>query len=68
MTTERGAPPADGRRLHHIRNHLSIIIGYCDLLLRELPDSDRKHADILEIRKAATAAAALLEGPSDLLR
>ena len=28
-------------RLHNVRNHLSVIIGYSDLLLAEIPQADR---------------------------
>ena len=62
--TEQAA--GDRRRLHNVRNHLSIILGYCDLLNAEIPDTDRKHADLLEIRKAAAAASALLENMPEL--
>ena len=54
-------PPPGSRRLHDVRNQLSIIVGFCDLLLGEVPQHDRKHADLLEISKAAQAAIALLE-------
>lgn len=55
-------PATESRRLHDVRNQLSIIIGFCDLLLGEIPEQDRKHADLLEISKAAESAIALLEG------
>ncbi len=61
MTNEPASPDPGGHRLHNIRNHLSVIVGFCDLLLGEIPESDRKHADILEMRKSAQAAIALLE-------
>jgi hypothetical protein len=51
----------DSRRLHDVRNQLSIIVGFCDLLLGEIPEHDRKHADLLEVSKAAQTAIALLE-------
>ncbi len=54
-------PAPESRRLHNVRNHLSVVIGYCDLLLAELPESDSRHKDILEMRKAAHAAMALLQ-------
>jgi hypothetical protein len=50
-----------GRRLHNVRNQLSVIVGFCDLLLGEIPEDDRKYGDLLEMRKAAHAAMALLE-------
>lgn len=62
MSQDPGHNVGEGRRMHNIRNHLSVIVGFCDLLVGEIPESDRKHADILEIRKAADAALALLEG------
>lgn len=52
---------AESRRHHNVMNQLSVIIGYCDLLLLEIPEHDRKHADILEMRKAANAAMTLLQ-------
>jgi len=63
---KNGHPAGDRRRLHNVRNHLSIILGFCDLLIAEIPDTDRKHADLLEIRKAAVAASALLENMPEL--
>ena len=46
--------------MHEFKNHLSVIIGFCDLLLRDLPEDDPKRADILEMKKAGHAAIALL--------
>jgi hypothetical protein len=56
-----GGIPQESKRLHDVRNHLSVIIGYCDLLLAEIPSADRKYADVTEMRKSATAAMTLLE-------
>ncbi len=61
MSQEAGQPSPESRRLHNVRNQLSVILGFCDLLLVEIPEHDRKHADILEMRKAANAALVLLE-------
>lgn len=46
--------------LHAFKNHISVIVGFCDLLLSEIPASDQKHSDILEIRKAGQAAMSIL--------
>jgi hypothetical protein len=46
--------------LHQLKNHLAIVVGFCDLLLEELPEEDPRHADILEVDKAARAAMALV--------
>lgn len=65
MNLDAGRLP-EGRRLHNVRNQLSVIVGFCDLLLGEIPEHDRKHADLLEMRKAAHAAMALLEDARDI--
>ena len=45
--------------LHRFKN-LSIVVGFCDLLLAALPAEDPRHADVLEIHKAGRAAMALV--------
>jgi hypothetical protein len=54
MTTANTYP--EPPELHQLRNHLSIIMGFCDLLLGELANDDPKRKDILEVRKAGQAA------------
>ncbi len=61
MSAQAGHALPEGRRLHNVRNQLSVILGFCDLLLGEIPEHDRKHGDILEMRKAANTALTLLE-------
>ena len=46
--------------LHQLKNHLSIIVGYSELLLGELDDADPRRVDVLEIEKAARAALGLV--------
>ena len=46
--------------LHEFKNHLAIVVGFCDLLLAALPPDDPRHADVLEIHKAGFAAMALV--------
>ena len=46
--------------LHQFKNHLAIIVGFCDLLVDELAEDDPKRMDILEIQKAGRAAMALV--------
>jgi hypothetical protein len=67
MSQEPVYDAGDSRRLHNVRNHLSVILGFCDLLLVEIPADDRKHNDVLEMRKAALAAMSLLESPRKAL-
>ena len=54
--------------MHEFKNHLSVIVGFCDLLLRDLPKDDPKRADILEMRKAGQSAIALLPQLSERMR
>ena len=58
----------DDSLMHAFKNHLSVIIGFCDLLLRDLPEGDPKRADILEMRKAGRSAIALLPQLSERMR
>jgi len=58
----------DDSLMHAFKNHLSVIIGFCDLLLHDLPEDDPKRADILEIRNAGQTAIALLTELSERMR
>jgi hypothetical protein len=42
--------------IHAFKNQLSVIVGFCDLLLLELPEDDVKRRDLAEIQKAAHIA------------
>jgi hypothetical protein len=71
LMTQR--PPADEINshdplLHAFQNHLSAIVGFCDLLLRDIPEGDPKRADILEVYKAGHAAIDLLPQLSTRMR
>ena len=46
--------------LHQLKNHLSTILGFCDLLLDDLAEGDPRHRDVLEVHRAAHAAMALM--------
>jgi two-component system cell cycle sensor histidine kinase/response regulator CckA len=45
---------------HDLNNQLSIILGFCELLLESTPDEDPRRTDILEIDKAARMATSLV--------
>jgi two-component system cell cycle sensor histidine kinase/response regulator CckA len=45
---------------HDLNNQLSIILGFCELLLETTPDEDPRRSDILEIDKAARTATSLV--------
>jgi hypothetical protein len=54
--------------LHQLKNHLSIIIGFCDLLLGDLANNDPKRVDIQEMRKAGQAALEMLPSLATRMR
>ena len=55
-----GGVAPEPAELHQLKNHLAIIIGFCDLVLADMREDDPKRADIQEMRKAGQAALALL--------
>jgi hypothetical protein len=50
----------DALVLHQLKNHLSVVVSFCDLLLQELQKDDPNYADILEVRQAGRAALELV--------
>jgi hypothetical protein len=54
--------------VHQLKNHLAIIVGFCDLLLEGMAQDDPKRADIEEMRKAGQAALDLLPDLSARIR
>jgi hypothetical protein len=54
--------------VHQLKNHLAIVIGFCDLLLGDLPQDDPKRVDIQEMRKAGQAALDLIPELSARMR
>lgn len=45
----------DAEMEHSIKNHLAVIVGFCELLLSEMPDDDPRVGDLREIHKSARA-------------
>ena len=58
----------DSSLLHQFKNHLFVAVGFCDLLLRDLPDDDPRRADVLEVHKGIAAAIELLPELSARMR
>ena len=46
--------------IHRLKNHICIIVGFCELLIAEWPDGDPRRDDVMEIHKAAQAAMAMM--------
>ena len=55
--------PAVDRWLHDLRNQLSVILGFSEMLLEELEQGDAKRSDIHEIHLAAGRAMDALSRP-----
>jgi hypothetical protein len=45
---------------HALKNHLAILIGYCELLLQECQPDDPRRGDFEEMHRAALAAVRLV--------
>ena len=45
---------------HALMNHLAVVVGFSELLLKDASIDDPRRADLAEIHKAATAAAQIL--------
>jgi hypothetical protein len=54
------AGPTTEDAMHRLKNHLAVIIGFCDLLVEESTVDDPRRADFLEIQQSARAAMAVL--------
>ena len=52
--------PHERELLHALKNQLSIVVGFSDLVLSETPLDDPRHSDLAEICKAARAAMAII--------
>jgi hypothetical protein len=64
MSQERlgdGTVTLSGDAVHALSNHLGIILGFVELMLAEAADDDPRRQDLLEIRRAARAAAGLMK-------
>ena len=57
---KRPAPTLDAALVHALSNHLSIILGFVDLVMTDIPTDHPRHRDLIEIREAALQAARLI--------
>ena len=53
-------PTNDHVVIHQLKNHLAVIVGFCDLLIADTPDGDPREADLLDVHKAARDAMAVM--------
>jgi hypothetical protein len=61
-------PANEPEVIHRLKNHMCIIVGFCDLLVAEFPADDRRRADLMEIYKAARDAMAMMDELSARIR
>jgi hypothetical protein len=52
----------DAALVHALSNHLSVILGFVEIVIADTPVDDPRRRDLIEIRDAALAAAAALIG------
>ena len=46
--------------IHRLKNHMAIILGFCDLLLGQCSIDDPRRTDLVEVHRAAQDALALM--------
>jgi hypothetical protein len=46
----------EAHRVHRLKNQLAIILGFCELLLADLPDDDARRLDVIRIQNAGKSA------------
>ena len=51
----------DPATVHRLKNKLAVILGFCELLLSEMPEDDPHRADVAQIHEAGKSA--LIELP-----
>jgi hypothetical protein len=63
---ESGRSPRvlDSETEHAVKNHLAVIVGFCELLLADMPEHDSRHADVQEINRAARELMAIFRRES----
>ena len=62
------AQPGPSRIAHDLNNHLSTILGFTELLLADLPETDPYREDLEEIHKAGKSAQVITSRLAELLR
>jgi hypothetical protein len=63
-----GELTAEPELIHRLKNYMSIISGFSELLISDSPDDDPRRADLVEIHKAAQAAMAMMPALADRVR
>jgi hypothetical protein len=53
-------PSLDPEIVHALSNHLSVILGFVEIVIADLPEDHPHYRDLVEVRDAALAAAELI--------
>lgn len=66
-TPRKGPLVLEPETEHTVKNHLAVIVGFCELLLNEVPADDPRRADVQEIDRAARALMTIFrrDAPTD---
>jgi hypothetical protein len=68
MSESIAEPVKESDLIHRLKNHLCIIVGFCELLITDAADDERRRADLQEIHKAAQDAIDMMPEVSSRLR
>lgn len=49
--------------VHRLKNQLAIVLGFCELLLAEMPPDSHHRDDVVQIQKAGLSALEILRVP-----
>ena len=61
-------PQREPEVIHRLKNYLCIVVGFCELILEDFPQDDRRRGDLLEVQKAARDAVAMMPEVSRHMR
>ena len=61
--SDRSPRKIDETVIHELSNHLTVILGFVDLVLAGIPEHHPSYTDLIAIRDAAEQAAALIGPP-----
>jgi hypothetical protein len=56
MASWRSDMNIEPETVHRLKNQLAIILGFCELLLTDLPEGDQRRLDVLRIQDAGKSA------------
>ena len=61
-------PQRESEVIHRLKNHLCIVVGFCELIVADCAQDDPRRRDLLEVLKAAQDAVAMMPEVSRHMR